>query len=464
MNEQYKLVLNDLRKFYKLIVNCFSNELIKAPHIDFLSMELMKFYRNDDYHKLSISLPPRHGKSTLITLAFPIWLILRNPRANILIITSTFSLAETMGIKIREIFKMYESLFNIRISQKKHASGWLMFEDENGNLTGGTIRLIGLGGQITGLNADYVIADDLVKGVSDTTPTVLDKTKEYFTGVVEQRLEPHSKIVVLGTKWHSDDILGYIRNELPEYKIIDLPAYDTTGKILWPEKFDKEYFDEKESTMGQRLFNALYMCQPLDENGDFFDIDRVKFIDDFKVNNPLIDKAVRSWDFAYSADDPKKDNDYTASCKMYSDIKGNLYVTEITNERLGDNLFNRVKNTARVDGLNCTILMETGTVGGASEMLYKEYRGKLQGYRTMQSKPIGSKVDRAVSLKEAILDGKIFFNLPADQRELLMRQLKGFPVATHDDVVDTLAYGVQYLNKGANSFIGTTRPVDRFRR
>ena len=45
-----------------------------------------------------------------------------------------------------------------------------MFEDLDGNLTGGSIRLIGIGGQITGFDADWIIVDDLVKGVQDTTP------------------------------------------------------------------------------------------------------------------------------------------------------------------------------------------------------------------------------------------------------------------------------------------------------
>ena len=73
----------------------------------------------------------------------------------------------------------------------------------------------------------------------------------------------------------------------------------------------------------------------------------------------------------------------------------------------------------------------------------------------MQSEPIGSKVDRATAFKYALMDGKIRFVLDDNQREILLRQLKGFPAAAHDDLIDALAYAFNHLSENGESVIRT---------
>ena len=456
VSDKYKRVMNDLYSFYLYyVINHFNKKIIKAPHIKKLSRELMRMYRGD-YSKMTVSLPPRHSKSSLITLAFPLWLICRDPTLNIMVINSTFSLSESFGIRIRDLFEVYGRQLGLRVSDKKHASGWLMFEDLDGNLTGGSIRLIGIGGQITGFDADWIIVDDLVKGVSDCTPTTLDKTREYFNGVVMQRVEPHTRLIVLGTIWHSDDILSYIRKEhADEYKIIDMPAYNTEGEVLWPDRYTIDFFTEREKDMGTRLFSALYMCQPLDETGDFFDVTKLNFIDDYNRNDPLITGRVRSWDCAYSDESKGEVNDYTASIVMYRTLEDKYYITDLSHGQYGDKLFNVIQSTARIDTPNMPIVIETGTAGGASEHLFKVYKERLKGYNVKQSKPIKSKVDRAFAFKEAILDGKICVCLPDNLREKLLRELKGFPLSKRDDIVDACSHAFNELYEHGESLISS---------
>ena len=406
----------------------------------------MRMYRGT-YKKMTVSLPPRHSKSSLITLAFPLWLICNNPSLNIMIINSTSTLSKSFGIRIRELFNRYSNDFGLKISEDKHASDWIMFEDPKGNLTGGSIRLIGIGGQITGFDADWIIVDDLVKGVSDCTPTALETTKEYFEGVITQRVEPHTKLIVLGTIWHSDDILSYLRNEHgDEYKIIDMPAYDANGNVLWSNRYDKEFFDIREKEMGTRLFQALYMCNPLDMTGSFFNLDYIRFEENTR-HNYTYGPTVRSWDFAYSDESRGDLNDYTASCRMTRTLDNQFIIHEITSEQYGDKLINTVRSTAYLDTPNTPILIETGTSGGAAEYLFNEYRrNHLQGYNVQQSKPIGAKVDRAAPFRDAILDGHIIVDLPDHQREQLIRQLQSFPLGKHDDIIDSISYAYNYLS------------------
>ena len=96
--------------------------------------------------------------------------------------------------------------------------------------------------------------------------------------------------------------------------------------------------------------------------------------------------------------------------------------------------------------------METGTIGGASEFYFKELKNRhLRGYNAVQSKPVGSKVDRAAPLRDAILDGKVIVNVNDEARAKLIEQLKAFPLGKHDDIIDAMSYAYNELSKGQNT-------------
>ena len=140
---------------------------------------------------------------------------------------------------------------------------------------------------------------------------------------------------------------------------------------------------------------------------------------------------------------------------MYCFSDDTYYVTDVTMERYGDDLLNILKRTAKLDNPNTRILMETGTKGGAAKELYNQYKKHFIGYMTEQSEPVGSKVDRAQGFKQALMQGKIRFVLNDNQRELLLTQLKGFPLAKHDDLIDALAYAYNYLSENTTQGVRT---------
>ena len=117
-------------------------------------------------------------------------------------------------------------------------------------------------------------------------------------------------------------------------------------------------------------------------------------------------------------------------------------VNDLKYGQYGDDLKHVLKQTAKADSANIPILIETGPKGGAAKFLYDEYDEYLTGYRTQQSEPIGSKVDRAMPFKDAINDGKIHIAITNDKlRGKLLEQLKSFPLGAHDDIIDALSYG-----------------------
>lgn len=432
---------------------------IPAKHVYDLSEALMDTVLDDNAHdRLCVTQPPRTAKSSTITLSFPFWLILMNPELNILIVNYNDKLANRFGTRLRQLFIDNKNLLSSRdiyISKAEHAKASFRFENRKGELLG-SINLVGVGGTITGTDVDICICDDLIKGFKDTSQKLLDDLYEWFREIIIPRLEPHSKLIVLGTRWHTQDIIGRLLKNHPEkYKFIHLKALNEDGSCIWPNKYTPEFFEERRNEVGDRVFEAQYQGQPLDETGDFFDLNWLIFEEKFQYTNPLITGKVRSWDLAYSSEEPGKDNDYTASCKMYRLQDDTYYVTDVTMERYGDNLLNNLKRTAKQDNPNVKILIETGTKGGAAKELYNQYKKHFTGYRTQQSEPVGSKVDRAQGFKQALMQGKIRFVLNDNQRELLMNQLKGFPLAKHDDLIDALSYAYTELSQNINQGVKT---------
>ena len=434
---------------------------VPATHVKEISDVLVHVTLNDDYYnRVCVSQPPRTAKSSLITLSYPFWLILNNPDTNIVIVNNTQSLAENFGIRLRQLFIDYKELLelnNIKLSDTKHSNSFFMFETLDGKLYDGSIKLMGTGGTLTGQNVDILICDDLIKGFSDCTPTLLAKKIEWFKSIILQRLEPHSKLIILGTRWASNDIIGYLEQNQPEdYKIIKIPALTDDGNCIWDNRYDPSFFIDRKREIGDRLFEALYQQRPLDETGDFFNLDKVRFITDDELPNYKIISKVRSYDCAYS-DDTKGDvNDRTASVLMLRTIDDYYIIRELRADRYGERLFNVIQSSARLDTPSIPVLIETGTVGGSSKALFDIYKDRLQGYRVEQSKPIHSKVDRAYGFKEAILDGKVLICLDDYSRGQLLEEMRGFPLMKHDDIIDACSYAYNYLSsKGGGNMIGT---------
>ena len=424
---------------------------IPAKHVKDVSDKLIHVTLNPDYYdRMCVSQPPRTAKSSLITLSYPFWLVLNNPDLNIVIVNNTQTLAENFGIRLRQLFIDYEELLklnNIRLSDTKHSNSFFMFENLEGKLYDGSIKLMGTGGTLTGQNVDILICDDLIKGFSDTTPTLLDKKIEWFKSIILQRLEPHSKLIILGTRWASNDIIGYLyENNHEDYKFVTLKALNTDeSDCIWNNRYDVQFFKDRRAEMGERLFDALYQQKPLDTTGDFFNIEKIIFNGQDTRN---IKGKVRSWDLAYSNEEKGDVNDYTASCLMKRTIDDYYIITEITYGQYGERLNQVLKSTAYLDSPNTPILIETGTSGGASKFYFQELKKNyLQGYNATQSEPIGSKVDRAAPLRDAILDGKIIININDEARSRVIEQLKAFPLGKHDDIVDAISYAYNYLTR-----------------
>lgn len=461
ITEIYEWCKEDLYFFYCKYIASDFRETVDAPHIDILASSLTKL-KNNEINRLCVAMPPRHSKSSMITLAFPLWLLSKDKALNILVVNNSAGLSEKFGIQLREYVKRIGPEFNLYLSDVKHSSTYLMFTDSQGKLYQGSIRLVGSNGSITGQDADYIILDDIYSGFEDITPSLLQKKIDWFKTIIEQRIEPHTKLVILHTRWHSEDLQGYLKEHYPDdYSFLEFPAIDKDGNPLWANRYTIDDYLKKQEAMGERQFQAIYQQKPLDMSSDFFHTDRLIFEDIFN-DHPIA--KVRSWDIASSDDQLGDQRDYTAGVRMCKTPGDQYWIFDFIHGQYGNDVKHIIKDTARIDGPSYKILLEPGTSGGASKLLYNEYKSALTGYNTQQSEPKGTKADRATPFANLVYDGKVHVCINNNElRELFLSQLKSFPHGKHDDIVDACSYGILELQKYNGNQIKTASKRKRKR-
>ncbi len=437
--EDLEYTRTDLYAFYRYYVARTFKDNLPATHIDVLAGKLLELYRGD-FHRLCVAMPPRHSKSSLITLAFPLWLIFHDASLNILIVNNSAALSEKFGIALRELIKKFGKEFNVYLSDVKSSSTYLMFTKDDDELCTGSIRLVGAGGSITGQDVDMLIIDDPYEGFNDITPGLLEKKINWFKTIIEQRIEPQTKLILLHTRWNSNDLQGYLKeNESEDYEFISFPALYPDGEPLWPERYTKEELIKKKESLGERLFNAIYQQEPLDDKGDFFNLNKIHWA---KPEDYEIEEKCRAWDIASSTNNS---NDFTVGIKMERTKTGNYIISDMVRGKFGDENKSMIQDTAETDTPNTTITIETG-VAAAGKLLFQEWEEQLEGFLVERAEAIGSKIDRATPLKNAILDKKVYINIyDAKDRESMIQEFKSFPEGKHDDIIDACAHAYNYL-------------------
>ena len=454
---QMQTLANDCRrnllKFYYTFIALRFENTMAAPHLLDLADKLTQCVYNPEFsNRLCVAMPPQHSKSSMVTVAFATWLIIRNPKLRILIVNAEKELSKTFGIQIRQLIHNIGHYYGIKVSNVQSSNTSLMFT-KNGELCDGSIKLTGASGGITGRPADIILIDDPYKGLLDELgPTALQKKWDWYTRLIEQRARNQTKLIVLHTRWHSEDIQGRIKADpyqASKYHFIEYPAISDDGKPLW-DYYGIDFYLDKQRTMGERQFQAIYQQKPLDLTSDFFHLDNLHWDDEYIEQYNIAN--CRSYDMAYTSEKEALDNntnaDYTGGLHAEK-INDNHYIfSDFLYKRLGKENIHYIQRNARFDGTAKPILIEPGTKGGAAKELFRLWdEDYLTEYNCIQSEPIGTKADRATALANAIFDGKIHIYCP-DQamRKILKTQLESFPHGkAHKDLIDAMTYAYNYL-------------------
>ena len=244
-----------------------------APHLGLIDSQLLDVAKGGA--RVIVCMPPRHGKSELVSRYFPAWFIGTFPERRVMLASYEADFAAGWGAKARDLLDRTGGAFGVRVRGDSSARGrWDVVGHEGGMVS------VGVGGAMTGRGADALIIDDLVKNYEEAhSPTQRDRVWDWFRSVAYTRLEPGGSIVVIQTRWHEDDLVGrLLENEAERWQVVSLPALaeadDPLGRAegapLWPSRFDRAALEEKRQTLGSYLWSALYQQRPSPAAGAVF--------------------------------------------------------------------------------------------------------------------------------------------------------------------------------------------------
>jgi predicted phage terminase large subunit-like protein len=253
-----------------------------AEHHRLIARKLEAVERGD-IKRLMIFMPPRHGKSMLASEFFPAWYLGRNPEHYVIAATYAQELADDFGRKVKGQIEdpAYGAIFpGVRLAEDSKSVKRFHLEGgtEFGTAQRGAYYAVGVGGPLTGRGAHLLLIDDPVKNREEADSEIVRKRiKEWFTSTAYTRLMPGARIVVIQTRWHEDDLSGWLLSEHKHegWEVLDLPALDG-DKPLWPQQYDREALLRIKQAVGPRDWSALYQQRPSPEEGTFFQRDWFK--------------------------------------------------------------------------------------------------------------------------------------------------------------------------------------------
>jgi predicted phage terminase large subunit-like protein len=219
---------------------------------------------------LSVSFPPRAGKSYITTL-FCAWIIGKYPTESVMRNTCTARLAYKLSRDTRDILvgEKFQSVFpDVKLSQDNKAmDGWSTNQSRNVAYFGQ-----GVGGTIIGFGASKLaITDDLFKSMEDAmSETVREKTHSWKHATHDSRLEKGCAQIDIGTRWVRDDVIGVNSSEGRYNKEIVVPAL-IDGVSFCESVQSTEKFLEMKGRMPDEIWQAEYMQQPVDVEGRIFE-------------------------------------------------------------------------------------------------------------------------------------------------------------------------------------------------
>ena len=204
--------------------------------------KILDMFSNEQIKNLIITMPPQHGKSEGSTRLLPSHILGNYPDKQIAIGSYSTTFARKFNRSVQRIIDSveYQSIFDNTKLQgiegaKDIRANYLRNADEFeivGNK--GSLKAVGRGGALTGNPVDVMIMDDLYKDAAEgNSPVIRDSVIEWYSSVVEKRLHNNSQQLIVFTRWHEEDLIGYLEKYS---EVIEVESFYQINEILKKDK------------------------------------------------------------------------------------------------------------------------------------------------------------------------------------------------------------------------------------
>lgn len=425
--------------------------------------------------RVIINLPPRMTKSEFFSFYMPAWYIGHNPSKKIVQICGTGEMAIDWSAKVRNLVASedYQAIFpGVGLRQDSKAKGrWHTSH-------GGEFFAVGAEGNVTGKGGDIVIIDDptgeqqAVAAIAD--PSIYRKVFQWYVAGPRQRLQPSGRIVVVQSRWATNDFTGALLQAEKEadspvadhWNVIRLPAIletETGKKSLWPEFWPLDQLEATRLALPPNRWSSQYMQEPSNDSTSILKREYWKRWE--QPRPPKCHFKLVTMDTAYSE---KETSDYTAvttwgvfqgeSPPHYKDGKLDpggkefdcLILLDAWKERIE---FPELKTAAHKHYMQWepdAFLIEAKASGLP---LIQELRSRgipVSEYNPVRGNKISgpnTKMVRANSVSDILASG-IVYAPRLHWADEVIEECAGFPQLSHDDYVDTVVMALMRFRQG----------------
>lgn len=456
-----------------------------------------------DSNRQTTSAPPQHGKSDAIVKTAVPWAMGRFPGIQIGLAAWDFALVEELSTEAKSIIihPWYQLVFPDLVLDE-HINRIVNWGITNGS----RMRSVSKGRSLVGRRVDWFIGDDLYPNREAVEKkTTREKVRKWFLSDCLQRLSPNAIVWLLGTRWHPEDLCGYLHSD--EY-VKDIEASGEVAELYEHLNFAAMCDDEENDPLGRQIdqplcpnlgrdeaflkgkrasmptyeWNSLFQGRPQTASSEQVDLSRLHYIDANEMPEDGLTFA-GGWDLATSEKD-KNDPSAFARCAWHAESKS-FYICDVWNKRLPwpklkrmiikrslrdagvtwDDLDNDKQDLLRIVARiteadlasddeaqtngNCFQIGIEGVSGfhiGFSEVR-DTLRGQVRVRKKNPPKNIG-KLQRALPWMNWIDDGKVYLVRGAWNKDFT-DQLLSFPDGDHDDMVDAVSIAREMLTQKA---------------
>ena len=399
--------------------------------------------------RLIITMPPRSGKSEIVSRRFPAYFLGKYPDLSIISVSYSATLAEDFCRDVQRIIDSdeYKAIFpNTKLSDKK---------DKNYKRTSDIFEIVdhkgvycsaGVGGGITGKGCDILIIDDPIKNRQEAnSENTRKKIFDWYSSTAYTRLSPIGGVIMMCTRWHLDDLIGKVlsdKNQKP-FHVISYPAiaehdepHRKQGEALHPERFSLEILNEIKSTLSTADWLSLYQQKPVPEGGAIFETSKLRYYDE--TSEPKrFDQVVGSWDMTFKEN---KTSDFVVG-QLWGRKGSEFYLLDMVRDRMDFvktlkvfiNFANKHKNC------NCWLVEDKANGTAIISTLKKHISGIIP------ITPKESKQERAYAITPYLEAGNIFFPKNQNFTKDLEEEMLQFPAGVHDDTVDSMTQALNYF-------------------
>ena len=266
------LARKDFWEYCKLIAPDFYSD--DRAYLKDMCYQLQSFYESNE-KVLVINLPPRHGKSRTATL-FVEWLFGRNPLQKVMTGSYNETLSTTFAKQVRDtileeksegILSYCDIFPNTQIKHgESSASKWALQGSQQTSYLATSPK-----GTATGFGCNIMIIDDLIKSSMEAfNENTLESHIDWFNNTMLSRTENGFKLIIIMTRWATNDLAGYILRSYKNVRHINYKAVQDDGTMLCDSILSAEDYAFKTKSMAKEIVLANYQQEPIDVKGRLY--------------------------------------------------------------------------------------------------------------------------------------------------------------------------------------------------